>query len=404
MASPVAFGLDIAVAVNIAWRCHRHAFDHAQAAGLDLRALVGVVGNQLPPRYAKFLKHPAGRHEMALIHLEAKRVVGIDGIKPVILQGIGAHLVEKADIAALLCKIDKNAAASLGHHRQRALKLVAAVAFEAAKDITGDALRMQPHQRCVGRVNLADDDRKMLFTAKLGPKHHHLGLRRHPQRHLCPCGDSQALRRGLYIAVDIAVIDGDEVIVLMQALLERRVTCRQAGDKGGRRQFGNPKKSGGVIGKRAAPLADKRRYPVKHPVSGLVDGKLPDPVMVKIMRRQAGTAEFRLKLAAKAVHARLGENQHRARSGKPLHLVTRLVAGKFGGLQQAGSTVRQPQQHKATAPQVAAGTVSFQIGSVCVRVPHHDAFWSVTGLRGFSNLLFRVSLPQYDYAMPPCME
>ena len=64
----------------------------------------------------------------------------------------------------------------------------------------------------------------------------------------------------------------------------------------------------------------------------------PNPVTVQIMRWQAGSGEFRLQPPAKTFHAGIGENQHRTRSGKPLHLVAGAIAGQLGGLQQAGST------------------------------------------------------------------
>ena len=76
-----------------------HTLPDREAACLELRDLVGIVGDQSKLLNAKLLQHTACRHEIALIHLKAERMVGINSVETIILKRIGPHLVEKADIS-----------------------------------------------------------------------------------------------------------------------------------------------------------------------------------------------------------------------------------------------------------------------------------------------------------------
>ena len=150
-------------------------------------------------------------------------MVGVNGVETAVLKRIGPHLVEKPDVAALLREIDENPAAGFGHQPKRPLKLLATVAFQAAENIAGDALRMQPHERFVGRVHLTHDDGEMLVPAKLGAEHDDFRLRRDAQRHPRARHDAQTACRGLHVAGDVAVVDDDQVVVIAQAALNRLI-------------------------------------------------------------------------------------------------------------------------------------------------------------------------------------
>ena len=147
MAGPHPLGLDVLMIVRVARRGHRNPLRDGQATRLKLRDLVRIVGDQPHLADAKLSQNAAGRQEIALVHLEAERMVRVDGIETRILQRIGPHLVEKADVAPFLGQIDKNAASGLGHHFQRTFQLFAAIAFQAAENIAGDTLGMQSYKR-----------------------------------------------------------------------------------------------------------------------------------------------------------------------------------------------------------------------------------------------------------------
>ena len=95
---------------------------------------------------------------VALIVIETKRGVCIDGIEAVFLQSIGAHLVGEAKAAAFLRQVENNAAAKIVQPRHREPKLVTAITASRTEDVGRQACRMQPHGHRFGEVRLAHDD------------------------------------------------------------------------------------------------------------------------------------------------------------------------------------------------------------------------------------------------------
>ncbi|MNJ73237.1 hypothetical protein D3C77_700060 [compost metagenome] len=71
-------------------------------------------------------------------------VVGFHRIRPFILQGIGAYLVQQTDITAFLAVIQQNATAFLGDLFQCGFQLKTAVTAQAEQRITGQTFGMNP--------------------------------------------------------------------------------------------------------------------------------------------------------------------------------------------------------------------------------------------------------------------
>ena len=92
------------------------------------------------------LRISAGRAEVAVVVLEAEALVGFDGVESGILQFVGLQLGHQADAAALLLLVDENARAFLGDHRERKFQLLAAIAAQGMKDVSGQALRVNANQ------------------------------------------------------------------------------------------------------------------------------------------------------------------------------------------------------------------------------------------------------------------
>jgi hypothetical protein len=113
------------------------------------------------------VQHPRRHRKIARLIGKAEALVGLERIEPLILQAIGAQLVDEADPAPLLAQIEQHAPAAararlVRHGVERGIELGAAIAFEAAEDVAGEALRMEPHQRRTVAALLADDERDML--------------------------------------------------------------------------------------------------------------------------------------------------------------------------------------------------------------------------------------------------
>ena len=90
---------------------------------------------------------------------KTQRVVGLDRVVALVLQRVGADLVEQADAAALVEHVDQHAAPGLLDLVHRRFELFAAVAALGAEHVAGQALRMQAHQHRLVRLDLAFDQR-----------------------------------------------------------------------------------------------------------------------------------------------------------------------------------------------------------------------------------------------------
>ena len=77
--------------------------------------------------------------------------VRVDGVEALVLQVVGAQLVEQADAAALLGEVEQHAAALVLDHRERRLELLAAVAAQRVEDVAGQALGVHAHEHVVAR-------------------------------------------------------------------------------------------------------------------------------------------------------------------------------------------------------------------------------------------------------------
>ena len=128
-----------------------HPLHHLHAHAFERINLGRIVGHQANRLYAQQVEHPRRHGEIARFIGQAQPGVGIHRIKALILQLIGAQLVDEADAAPFLAQIEQHAPAArvglLRHRGQRGVQLRPAIAFQAAQHVAGQAFGMQPHQR-----------------------------------------------------------------------------------------------------------------------------------------------------------------------------------------------------------------------------------------------------------------
>src|SRR5215475_13791539 len=74
-------------------------------------------------------------------------MIGLDGIESTIMQCVSLQRRHEADAASLLRFVDHQAASFFSKGAHSYLKLLFAVAPKRTKDLAGEALRMNPHQR-----------------------------------------------------------------------------------------------------------------------------------------------------------------------------------------------------------------------------------------------------------------
>ena len=151
----VLLGLEVALVVLVGGLHDRHYLRHLEAVAFEARALDGIVGDEAhlaDPLVAQYLGADA---VVALVGLEAQLEVGVDGVEALLLQVVGAQLVDEAYAAALLAHVGYQALALVLYHLHGAVQLLAAVALAAAEDVARGAARMHAHQHGLALLPLA---------------------------------------------------------------------------------------------------------------------------------------------------------------------------------------------------------------------------------------------------------
>ena len=85
MSAAGRLGAQITFIVFVGWKGMRYAFGYVDAAGLQAGNFLWVISHQVDLAEAKNLKHPRGWKENSLIGVEAKLLVGVDGVEAVVL-------------------------------------------------------------------------------------------------------------------------------------------------------------------------------------------------------------------------------------------------------------------------------------------------------------------------------
>ena len=88
----------------------RHLLHDLQAVALDAGDLLRVVREDADGRQAQLGEDLVPDAVVAHVGLEAELEVRLDRVQPVLLQLVGAELVEQADAAALLRHVEEHAA------------------------------------------------------------------------------------------------------------------------------------------------------------------------------------------------------------------------------------------------------------------------------------------------------
>src|SRR5437899_793672 len=83
---------------------------------------------------------------VAVVGFEAKALVRLDGIEPLILQGVGPQLVHEPDPTTLLPQVEEYPATLLRDAGQRGVQLVGAVAAIRVEHVAGKALGVDANE------------------------------------------------------------------------------------------------------------------------------------------------------------------------------------------------------------------------------------------------------------------
>src|SRR3989338_10372147 len=95
---------------------NRNTLDYLQSKTLETHDLPRVVGHETQFFETQIGQDLGPNTIIPEVRLKTQFLIGLDGIIPLILQGIGLQLVDQSDAATLLADIEKNTPPLLGNH------------------------------------------------------------------------------------------------------------------------------------------------------------------------------------------------------------------------------------------------------------------------------------------------
>ena len=164
VAHPVALGAQVRLVVRVGRVHDRHLLGDRQAVALEAADLLRVVGEDADARQPEVDEDLRADAVVAQVDRQPELEVRVDRVVALVLQLVGAQLVQQPDPAPLLGEVEQHAAALLLDHRQRRLELLAAVAAQRVEDVAGQALRVHADEHVLGAVDLALDHRDVVLV------------------------------------------------------------------------------------------------------------------------------------------------------------------------------------------------------------------------------------------------
>ena len=115
MPRAIPLGRQIMGIVRVRRDFQRQAFRNSDPLGLQSCNLFGIIRKQSYRRHAQKLEHLCRHRKVAGINGKAQPDIRIDSAKSVVLQGIGAQLVDEANAAAFLPQVEQYAPLRVGY-------------------------------------------------------------------------------------------------------------------------------------------------------------------------------------------------------------------------------------------------------------------------------------------------
>ena len=164
VAEPVALGAEVGLVVRVRHVLDRDLIGHGQPVTGQPGDLLRVVREDPDAREPEVDEDLRADPVVAQVSREAELEVGVDGVEALLLELVGAELVEQSDPPALLAQVQQHADALLLDHRQRRLQLLAAIAAQRVEHVTGQALRVHADEHIVLTVDVALDERNVVLV------------------------------------------------------------------------------------------------------------------------------------------------------------------------------------------------------------------------------------------------
>ena len=153
-------------------RRERHPVDDLEAEAVEAAVLRRVVRHEPHRGDAEVDEDLRADPVLARVDREPEVLVRLDGVAPLLLQPVGAHLVPETDAPALVApEVDDDALALRRDLGERGVELHAAVAPQRAEHVAGEALGVHPHEHVLLARDLAAHERDVLDVVEERPEH-----------------------------------------------------------------------------------------------------------------------------------------------------------------------------------------------------------------------------------------
>lgn len=144
----------------------RDSLDDLQAGRFERREFFRVVGYYANLAQAEIEQYLGTLLVVAGIYLKPQFLIRLDGVRTLILQGVGPDLVNNPYTPAFLLLVDYRSTALGFDHFHGFMQLGAAVALDRTEDVAGQTLRMDPDERGDLRAELALIKNDKLFITR----------------------------------------------------------------------------------------------------------------------------------------------------------------------------------------------------------------------------------------------
>lgn len=141
------------------------AFDYLEAGFFEGGQFFGVIGDHADFAEAEVEEDLGALLVVAGVYFEAESLVCLYGVGAVVLKRISPYFIDDPDAAAFLLLIDDGSTAFGLDHFHRFPQLRPAIALDRAKNVAGQALRMNTDERRHFRLQLALIKHDKFFVA-----------------------------------------------------------------------------------------------------------------------------------------------------------------------------------------------------------------------------------------------
>src|SRR5258708_9628323 len=159
VAELVRFRSQVANVVLVGGDHQRDPFHDLETEGLDPVVLARAVADQADLLHADVREDLRADPIVALVDRKAEGLVCLNGIHPLVLELVGAQLVDQADAPPLLAQVEDHTGALGRDHLHGSVELLLAVAPQAVERVPGQALGVGPQKDRLVRPDLPHHQR-----------------------------------------------------------------------------------------------------------------------------------------------------------------------------------------------------------------------------------------------------